>query len=444
MASQPNILYLNSHDTGRYVQPYGHAIPTPNIQWLADQGVMFRHAFCAAPSCSGSRAALVTGEYCHTNGMIGLAHRGFALNDLSHHVVRTLSANGYYCELIGEQHVSADPSMLGFDFVDEIPDTNASSVAPAAIRALRKRIPEPFFLSVGFFETHRSFFAPSSVRDRVYSLPPPFLPDTPEIRQDVAAYKASARALDHGIGAVLNTLNECGLDRRTLVICTTDHGLAFPTAKASLLDRGIGVMLILRGGGFDGGYARDEPVSHVDIFPTICDVAEIEPPAWLRGQSLVPLTRENGGGESRREIFAELTYHAAYEPQRAIRTERFKYIRRFDDYPYPVLPNCDDSPSKDAYLARGWGSRRVSREALHDLFFNPGEGRNVINEPQYAEIASDLRARLEEWMVLTKDPLLDGPVPAPAGARLNAQGQVSPEDETFVVGAETLGAATGR
>ena len=245
----PNILYLNSHDTGRYVQPYGHAIPTPNIQWLADQGVMFRNAFCAAPSCSGSRAALLTGEYCHTNGMMGLAHRGFTLSDYGHHMVRTLRDAGYHTGLIGEQHVSADPRVLGYDIVHEIPDTNATSVAPAAIAALSNGVQEPFFLSVGFFETHRSFFAPSSVRDRVYSLPPPFLPDTPEIRLDVAAYKASARTLDHGIGAVLNKLNETGLDRNTFVICTTDHGLAFPTAKASLLDRGIGVMLILRGAG---------------------------------------------------------------------------------------------------------------------------------------------------------------------------------------------------
>ena len=85
-----NVLYIHSHDTGRYVQPYGHAIPTPNIQWLADQGIMFRNAFCAAPSCSGSRAALLTGEYCHTNGMMGLAHRGFSLNDYDHQLVRLL------------------------------------------------------------------------------------------------------------------------------------------------------------------------------------------------------------------------------------------------------------------------------------------------------------------------------------------------------------------
>jgi N-sulfoglucosamine sulfohydrolase len=443
LASPPNILYLNSHDTGRYVQPYGNAIPTPNIQWLADQGVMFRNAFCAAPSCSGSRAALLTGSYCHTNGMMGLAHRGFSLYDYDQHIARTLSDAGYHTALIGEQHVSADPEVLGFDVVHEIENTTVSAVAPAAIEALGGGISEPFFMSVGFFETHRSFFAPSSVRDRVYSLPPPFLPDTPEIRQDVAAYKASARSLDHGVGSVLNTLHETGLDRNTLVICTTDHGLAFPTAKASLLDRGIGVMLIMRGPGMPAGAAHDELVSQIDVFPTICEVAGIDPPGWLQGSSLVGLVAGTEEPGTRSEIFSELTYHAAYEPQRAIRTERFKYVRRFDDYPYPVLANCDDSPSKDAYLARGWGRRTVARESLHDLFFNPGEGRNVIDDPNYAPVAADLRNRLERWMAQTADPLLDGPVPAPAGALINRQDQLSAAEPTFVADEAIVGAATG-
>ena len=431
---QPNVLYLNSHDTGRYVQPYGNPVPTPNIQWLADQGVMFRNAFCAAPSCSGSRAALLTGSYCHQNGMMGLAHRGFALNDYDQHIVRTLGRAGYHCELIGEQHVSADPAVLGYDVVHEIEDTTVSSVAPAAIDALSGGIPEPFFLSVGFFETHRSYFAPSSVRDRLYSLPPPFLPDTPEIRQDVAAYKASARSLDHGIGSVLNTLHETGLDRNTLVICTTDHGLAFPTAKASLLDRGIGVMLIMRGPGMAPGVVRDELVSQLDVFPTICEMAGIEAPPWLEGRSVVGLVSGTEPPGTRAEIFSELTYHAAYEPQRAIRTERFKYVRRFDDYPYPVLANCDDSPSKDAYLARGWATRTVARESLHDLFFNPGEGRNSVDDPEYAPVLADLRRRLERWMRETADPLLDGPVAPPPGARVNAQDQRSAGEETSVAG----------
>ena len=431
----PNILYLNSHDTGRYVQPYGNAVPTPNIQWLADQGVMFRNAFCAAPSCSGSRAALLTGTYCHNNGMMGLAHRGFALYDYGHHIVRTLRRAGYHTELIGEQHVSAAPDLLGYDVVHEIPNTTVSSVAPVAIDALAGDMPQPFFLSVGFFETHRSFFAPSSVRDRVYSLPPPFLPDTPEIRQDVAAYKASARSLDHGIGSVLNALHENQLDRDTLVICTTDHGLAFPTAKASLLDRGIGVMLMMCGPGMPPGAAHDELVSQIDVFPTICEIAGIERPPWLQGRSLVPLVSGSEQPGTRTEVFSELTYHAAYEPQRAIRTDRFKYVRRFDDYPRPILPNCDDSPSKDAYLGRGWAERPVPRETLHDLFFNPGEGRSLIDDPSYAPVLRDLRGRLERWMEDTADPLLDGPVPAPPGARINAQDQVSADEPTFTVDA---------
>ena len=438
---RPNILYIHSHDTGRYVQPYGHAIPTPNIQWLADQGIMFRNAFCAAPSCSGSRAALLTGEYCHTNGMMGLAHRGFALADYDHQLVRVLMANGYHSELIGEQHISADPDVLGYSVVHEIPDTWVHSVGPAAIEALRSGIREPFFMSVGFFETHRSFFEPSSVRDRVYSLPPPFLPDTPEIREDIAAYKASARSLDHGVGSVLNALQETRLDERTLVIFTTDHGLAFPTAKASLLDRGIGVSLIMRGPGFTGGRAVDELVSHLDVFPTVCEVAGIATPAWALGRSLLPLVTGEEPLGTRAEIFSELTYHAAYEPQRAIRTDRYKYIRRFDDYPYPVLPNCDDSPSKNAYLARGWATRGVARESLHDLFFNPGEGRNLVGDADYAGVLAELRERLHEWMVRTNDPLLHGPIAPPLGARINSQTQRSAEEPTQLIEAVDMYAA---
>jgi N-sulfoglucosamine sulfohydrolase len=323
--------------------------------------------------------------------------------------------------------------VLGYDVVHEIPDTRVHSVGPAAIDSLRSGIREPFFMSVGFFETHRSFFAPSSVRDRVYSLPPPFLPDTPEIREDVAAYKASARSLDHGVGSVLNALQETRLDERTLVIFTTDHGLAFPTAKASLLDRGIGVSLILRGPGLTGGRALDELVSHLDIFPTVCDAAGVPTPPWALGRSLLPLVAGEEELGVRSAIFSELTYHAAYEPQRAIRTERYKYIRRFDDYPYPVLANCDDSPSKNAYLARGWATRPVPRESLHDLFFNPGEGRNYVDNEDYAGVLAELQERLEAWMASTDDPLRRGPIAPPVGARINSQSQHSAEEPTQLI-----------
>ena len=175
----PNIVYLHSHDTGRYVQPYGHQIQTPNIQRLADQGLLFRQAFCAAPSCSGSRACLLTGQWAHVNGMTGLAHRGWRLNDYGRHIVHPLRAAGYWSALIGEQHVSEDPGVLGYDHVVDIGSTKVHSIAPAAQQLIRSRPPQPFFLSIGFFETHREFFEPSSVRDALYGAPPAHLPDTP-------------------------------------------------------------------------------------------------------------------------------------------------------------------------------------------------------------------------------------------------------------------------
>ena len=425
----PNVLYLHSHDTGRQVQPMGAAVDTPRIQGLAEEGVLFRRAFCAASTCSASRACLLTGRYAHSNGMLGLAHRGWSLHDYEWHVVHTLRTAGYHSVMIGEQHISKEPDVIGYDQVVKIATTRATDVAPVTIDVLRD-IERPFFLSVGFFETHREFFRPAAGEDR-YVAPPPNLPDTPEIRRDVAAYNASARSLDAGVGAVLDEIDALGLRDDTLVICTTDHGMAFPGAKTTLTDRGIGVFLILRGpGGFTGGGVSDALVSHVDLYPTICDVVGVPKPGFLQGTSLLPLM--DGAPAVRGEVFAEGTYHAAYEPQRAIRTERWKYIRRFDDRPTPVLANTDDSPGKDLWLRHGWAEHELAREQLYDLVFDPQEQHNLIARPDHASVVADLRNRLEAWMRETDDPLLDGPVPPPPGAEFNEQDQVSAREPTRV------------
>src|ERR1700722_15099270 len=200
----PNVLYVHSHDTGRYVQPYGYAVPTPNIQHLADQGALFRQAFCAAPVCSGSRAALLTGQSTHATGMLGLAHRGYRLTHPERHIAHVLRSAGYWSGLIGEQHVSADPNDVGYDHVVDLDSTKVHDVAPAASRliAARAQTGQPFFLSVGFFETHREYFEPSSVRDALYPRPPENIVDTVVPRRDMASFKASARSLDQGVGTV--------------------------------------------------------------------------------------------------------------------------------------------------------------------------------------------------------------------------------------------------
>jgi arylsulfatase A-like enzyme len=433
MTERPNIVYMHSHDTGRYVQPYGYSIPTPNIQRLADQGILFRKAFCAAPTCSASRACLLTGQYGHTNGMLGLAHRGWSLNDYTHHIVHTLRDRGYRSALIGEQHISKQPDVIGYDEVVKIDSNHADQVAPAADEFLSRHGDDPFFLSVGFFETHREFLGPSSVRDALYALPPPNLPDAPETRRDMAAFRASARSLDQGVGQVLGSLEAYGLSGRTLIVFTTDHGIPFPGAKATLYDRGLGVMLIMRGpGGFAGGHVVDGLVSHIDIYPTLCEIVGAPRPDFLQGTSLMPLLRGEVE-EVNDAIYAGSTWHAAYEPQRAVRTKRWKYIRRFGDREAPVLPNTDDGPSKDYLLRHGWGDRVVPAEQLYDLVFDPNESFDVAEEDWAQEALADMRVRLEQWMVETVDPLLSGSVDPPSGVEVNDPDGLSSAEPTISI-----------
>lgn len=438
--ARPNILYINSHDTGRYIQPYGHPMPTPHLQRLAEEGVVFRQNYSMAPTCSPSRAALLTGMAPHTAGMIGLAHRGFALRDPRQHLVHTLHAAGYTSALAGVQHVAPRDELVGYHRVllaegggPRRPAT-ADAVASAAEGYLRQAPSQPFFLSVGFFETHREFPEPGPDDDPRYLRPPDPVPDTPETRRDMAGYRASVRALDAGMGRVFAALDEAGLAATTLVICTTDHGLAFPDMKCNLTQHGLGTLLILRGpGGFRGGQVCDALVSHVDIFPTLCDLIEIPPPSWLQGRSLLPLMR--GETEVNDEVYGEVTYHAAYEPQRAVRTQRYNYIRRFGSRTQPVLPNCDDGPSKDLWLAAGWGQRQVCQEQLYDLTFDPQERRNLLddaalaNDPALKLALAEMRERLRHWMERTDDPLLRGePAPAPPGALANDPDGISPRE----------------
>jgi arylsulfatase A-like enzyme len=177
----------------------------------------------------------------------------------------------------------------------------------------------------------------------------------------------------------------------------------------------------------------DALVSQLDLYPTICELAGIEVPEWVRGRSLLPLARDEAD-EVNEEIFGEVTYHAAYEPQRAIRTRRFKYIRRYDNgHDGVVLANIDDSPSKDLLIGSGLAERLEPVEQLYDLVFDPQETHNVAGDRAYGAVLGELRHRLQQWMAETGDPLLWGPVEAQDGMEVNLPCQRSPSDPTVVV-----------
>ena len=432
--NRPNILYIHSHDTGRYVQPYGYAVETPHIQKLADEGTLFRQAFCASPGCSPSRAALLTGQCAHSSGMLGLAHRGWQLNDYRQHIIHTLAPAGYISALCGIQHIASGPdaaATIGYDHHIETPSARARDVAPAAANWLGSAPDAPWFLSVGFLETHTLSSDDGSlfdcgVGDADNATVPAPLPNVPQTRQDFADYRLSVRTLDEGIGAVMQALEASGQAENTLVICTTDHGLPLPAMKCNLTDGGLGVMLILRGPGeFAQKRVVDALVSQIDLFPTLCEWLELDKPAWLQGRSLWPVLR-GAKAEVNEAIFAEVTHHAAYEPMRAVRTKRWKYIRRFGGRTKPVLPNCDDSRSKSFWVENGWRDRKVDEEALFDLVFDPNETRNLVAEKAGAEVRGAMRARLQRWMEQTDDPILRGPVPVPQGIEPKDPNDLSP------------------
>jgi arylsulfatase A-like enzyme len=230
----------------------------------------------------------------------------------------------------------------------------------------------------------------------------------------MANYIASVRTMDACCGVVLDALESSGLAENTLVIATTDHGIAFPMCKCTLTDRGLGVYLILRGpGGFLGGKVIDGLVSQIDLYPTLCELLQLEPPNWLQGRSFLPLVRGDRS-EIHDELYGEVTHHVAYEPMRSIRTQRYRYIRRFHPEPAgPVLPNCDHGLSKRFLLRHGWAAQTLPAESLFDTVYDPNETHNLASDAAYAEIKADLAARLHRWMERTADPLLQDPVAAP-------------------------------
>ncbi len=439
-----NLLLLHTHDTGRWIGPYGFPAETPNLAALARQGVLFRRCFSAAPTCSPSRAAMLTGVRAHATGMIGLAHRGFRLADPSRHLARWLSGRGMDTVLCGVQHEATDAASLGYTRTLTA-EPEASEADPgqaltardlanarAAAGFLLERPDRPFFLSFGMISTHRPFPQPDRDVAADFAPAPPGLPDCAEVRRDVAGFLTMARAADACVGIVLEALERSGLADDTAVAFTTDHGPAFPGMKATLTDGGIGVSLIVRAPGASRpGRASDALVSHLDVFPTACDLLGVDAPDWLEGRSLAPILR--GSEEPVREaVFAETTYHAAYEPMRCVRTDRWKLIRRFGGHPTTVMPNIDDGPSKRALMAAGLAERPAGpAEELYDVTFDPGERRNLAGDPEHAGVLEELRGRLEAWMRESGDPLLEGRPKAPAGARVNPPWLPHPNETDF-------------
>lgn len=421
-----NVLYLHTHDTGRVVSPYGYGVPTPHIQAFCEDALLFQHAFCVAPTCSPSRAGLLTGTYPHQNGMLGLAQRGFAI-DGSKHLARLLSHEGYLSVLCGVQHEvgyytdhDLAPEALGYErdlTADASGYAEKDLVEWDAKNA--RRLAEwlgsydgerPFFVSFGQHATHRAW-PDAEPGSEDYAQPPVNIPNNEVTRADYACYKASARMADENFGLVLDALRRSGRYEDTIVLLTTDHGLAYPFEKCTLLDAGTGVLMAMRVPGSRAASRSFEGlVSHIDVVPTLLDLLGIEKPGYLEGTSHAGIFAGEAD-EGDEAVFAEINFHTSYEPVRSVRTRHHKYVRYFDEgWLRTNQSNIDGSTVKDYYEARGLAERTKDAECLYDLDYDVFETHNVADDPRYADVLEDMRARLADFMERTSDPLLAGPI----------------------------------
>jgi arylsulfatase A-like enzyme len=433
MPERPNVLIFTPHDLGDYLGCYGHAsVRSPNLDALAARGVRFRNYFTPAPECTPSRSSMLTGLYTHQNGLMGLSNFGWSIRPEVSHLAELMARGGYATHLFGLQHeTDASPEELGYGKVHAQDDRNAKSVCQVLQDFLKSNgaRERPWFAHAGFFDVHRPWpkstdFSPDSLEV------PPFLPDSPILRRDLARFHQSIFDMDRAIGEVLDTLTETGLDANTLVIFTTDHGPALPHAKATFYDPGIRIPLIMHWAGrFEGGREPGELLSNVDFTPTLLELCGCNMPDGLAGRSFAALlTGDNY--EEREAVYGALFYDVSYDPMHYVRTRTHKYIRSFTvtdeetaGADERVLATHEAGrwirvDDLDVMTGPAWQVMRAeceppSPEELYDLRADPNEMQNLADDPESQNVLKSMRKRLASMMERTKSPLRSGHVAPP-------------------------------
>jgi arylsulfatase A-like enzyme len=522
---RPNIIFLFADDWGRHAGAYAEIDGegtvndllrgrTPNIDRIAREGAIFRRAFVSAPSCTPSRSALLSGQHFWRTGRgailrgavwdesipayplmlrdagyhLGKAHKvwspgtpvdapyggqrhryeaaGRAFNNFSQHVTRQVAAG-----------TSADAAKQ--ELYDQVAANFEAFLAarPAG---------QPLCYWFGPTNVHRKWIRGSGAAlwglnpDDLKGKMPPFLPDSPEVREDLADYFGEVMAFDAAVGLILRRLEALGELDNTLIVLSGDHGApGFPYGKNNPYDFGSGVPLLVSGPGVARGVVIDDLVSLADLAPTFLEFGGVAPTPNMTGRSLQPLLTAGKSGRidpSRDAVYIGRERHVenAREgylpyPQRAIRTHDHLFIVNFKPDRWPMgepyridgdnpptqeqlteatrvsLPDDDAGPTKAwlvlnrhdpqwrPYYDRAYGKR--PRYELYDLAKDPHQINNVAGQPAYAAVQASLEKRLMDELSRTGDPRLidDGryfetpPLAGPTNDAPGAGGNVSPE-----------------
>ena len=420
---RPHILMITCHDIGQHLGCYGvETVRTPHLDGLARRGIRFHNYYGGAPTCSPSRGVMLTGRYPQSNGLMGLTHAPWwwSLNPGERHLAAILRDAGYRTVLAGLQHVTQDdPHTLGYEEV-----LSKKRVAEETVEAAREVLAganegdRPVFLKVGFFEVHRRG---GSYRHRepdttkgVYI--PPYLKDTPAIRDDLARFQPDIHFLDTCVGRILDGLEKSGAAENTLVIFTAEHGIAYPGSKWCLREPGLRIPYIVHRPGtpIAGGKVYADLMSHVDFLPTLLDLVGVAIPENVQGLSFAPRLLGKADTGPRRYVFGHRMPHARRENvARSVRDERFKLIRCFENDRVVQYPTDAEPIGVSRHTARP--QRRGARPLaeLFDLENDPNELHDLSGDPKYADVLKRLSAAMLAWMEEVGDPLLSGPVATP-------------------------------
>jgi len=441
VSARPNVLLIITEDHGPDFGCYGdHTVPTPHVDRLAAQGVLFRNAYTTQSVCSPARASILTGLYPHQHGQIGLASsaHNFTMVHAWPNLAGILRSRGYRTGIIGKLHVNpasafpfdrvlADAAVVGFARRDVAKTATAAGEFMNAGEA-------PFFLMVNLPDAHLPFLKQDAsgipakpVDASVVTMPRGALVDSPRLRVFAAGYYNCISRIDTAIGLLLGELERSGRMRDTLMIWLSDHGAQFSRGKVTSYEFAIRIPCVISWpGGIDRPQVRQELVSTIDLLPTVLHAVGVETPAGLSGRSLLPLLR----GESvpwRDCLFTEWnTSHAfpapsLYFPQRTVRDARYKLIVNLMSgspnptelyYTSQALINtgatADEISAADAAVRAAFQTwREAPPVELYDLENDPFEMKNLAGHPALAEVQSRLERALAHWRRETKDPLLN-------------------------------------
>lgn len=433
-AKPKNVVLIVADDLGLQLGCYGDpSARTPNIDALAKEGTRYDLAFCTTSSCSPSRAVLLSGLHSHANGMYGLQHGVHKQSSLDsiRGLPNLLRDAGYRSACVGKYHLGPEPN-YHFDATPNdggMASRNAVRLAENAERWIRNGGPQPFFVYLCFTDPHRAgtgfangrpYPGVQEVRfDPAKVTVPPFLPDRPEVRADLADYYQSVSRMDQGVGRMMQALRNTGHLDDTLILFLSDNGMPFPGAKTTMYEAGVRLPLIVRSPAqSQRGVTSRAMVSWADVTPTILEWTGAKPPAYpLQGRSFLP-TVEGGEGAGFDEVYGSHQFHeiTMYYPMRMVRTRRYKYILNLaHQLPYPFAEDIFTGATWQDALRRkepAFGNRSMDavlhhpREELFDLLADPDELKNLAGDPAHREVLGQLRGKLRAWQEKTRDPWL--------------------------------------